>query len=431
MEVLHQMRAIVTTDAQILGKNYDGYIKVRSIKDLFDKPDVTEVVIHTTEEDAFQAGLNVSELNKQRNSLKIVYLNDSPQSMLQIIINGIGGTCVNDLFYLDSVEDLNTLFEEFAIVNPQEASIQGNIGILQGFIEEFAKTNGDVSQFYITRAQNALVQLKNDTNIQFQQVREVGGTALEVLGSANEYLSKMTEQHHMLQKQIEALEKTANSPRNTFGGGAAAAAFYPTVRLSTSALAMCKVLFIREYSHCRYLTSLLIAYRYYLQYCKNKRVKLVFAVPRGQGTASKYDFATMIALESMRETSLYAGNILAVNVPQKSVIERIFGKDGGNNDVIIFVDRLYSGSDIIQSDSMNFKRLCAISGKSDIKRYNLRVQNCIMTQVGMGNKEFCCIPHIKSFPTSEERRLSTYQQMCTRADGATDIFLRLDKLLGV
>lgn len=424
------MRAIVTTDARILSKDYAGYIKVRSIKDLFDKPEVTEVVVHTMDEKPFQAGLDISELNKQRETLRIVYLNDNPQSMLQIIINGIGGTCIDDLFYFDSVEDLNSLFDEFAIVNPQEAAIQGNIGILQGFIEEFARTNGDVSQFYITRAQNALVQLRNDTNIQIQQVKEVGGTAIEVLGNASEYLSKMTEQHKMLQKQIEALELSANSPRNTFGGGAAGA-FFPTVRLSTSALAMCKVLFIREYSHCRYLTSLLIAYRYYLQYCKNKRVKLVFAVPRGQGIASKYDFATMITLESMRETSLYAGSILAVNVPQKVVIERIFGKDGGNNDIVIFVDRLYAGNDIIQGDSMNFKKLCAVSGNSDIKRYNLRVQNCIMTQVGMSGKEFCCIPHFKSFPASEERRLSTYQQMCTSRDEKTDIFLRFDKLLGI
>lgn len=430
MEVFYQMRAIVTTDSRILGKEYAGYIKVRSIKDLFSKPEVTEVIVNTTDEDAFQAGLYISELNKQRSSLRVVYLNDNPQSMLQIIINGVGGTCIDDLFYFDSVEELNTLFEEFAIVNPQEASIQGNIGILQGFIEEYAKTNGDVSQFYVTRAQNALAQLRTDTNIQLQQVKEVGGTALEVLGSANEYLSKMTEQHHRLQKQIEALERTANSPRSTFGGGAAGA-FFPTVRLSTSALAMCKVLFIREYSHCRYLTSLLIAYRYYVQYCKNKRVKLVFAVPRGQGIASKYDFATMITLESMRETSLYSGNILAVNVPQKIVIERIFGKEGGNNDIIIFVDRLYAGNDIIQSDSMNFKKLCAVSGNSDITRYSLRPQSCIMPQVGLGGKEFCCIPHFKSFPTSEERRLSTYQQICTRADSGTDIFLKFNKLLGI
>ena len=164
------MRAIVTTDSRILGKEYAGYIKVRSIKDLFSKPEVTEVIVNTTDEDAFQAGLYISELNKQRSSLRVVYLNDNPQSMLQIIINGVGGTCIDDLFYFDSVEELNTLFEEFAIVNPQEASIQGNIGILQGFIEEYAKTNGDVSQFYVTRAQNALAQLRTDTNIQLQCV---------------------------------------------------------------------------------------------------------------------------------------------------------------------------------------------------------------------------------------------------------------------
>lgn len=425
------MRAIVTTDAQIKEKEYKDYIIVDSIKELFSKPDIKEIILHSAIESPFQTSLQINELNKLRDNLRVVYINEEPNSMLRITINGLGGIHVDSMLYFESVDDLNMLFKDFTIMETPEDIIKGNINILQSFIEEYARTNGDVSIFYITKAKRALTQLREDTDSQTRQVKAIGNTALEVLGSANEYLLQMQDQYKKLEQQMVALEQSANTPRNNFGGGSSSAGvFYPTVKLNTSALAMTKVLFIREYSHCRYLTSLLIAYRYYLQYCKNKRVKLVFAVQRGQGTANKYDFTTMITLESMREMSLYANPILAVNVPQKSVIDKIFGRDGGNNDIIIFVDRLYAGSDIISADSTNFKRLCAISGSSDIKRYNLRAQNCILTYTGLEGKEFCCIPHFTRYPQSEDRRLSSYQQLCTDAS-KSGIYLKFDKLLGV
>jgi len=423
------MRAIVTTDQAIQLREYEGYTIVSSLKELF-RSDVTDIVLHTPQGKPQDIVLDISALMNNRPNLKLVYINDNPVSLLRMAIDSLNGVCLTNTACLESADDLNSLFEDYALVNIQEATMLHNIEVLQNFIGEFISSNGNVSSYNVTSAKRALTQLREEAHIPFEQARKIGTTAMEVLNETQDYLRQLNEQYIKLQEQLKLLEGKPKPIAPSFTSGTL---FYPTVEINN--IPLTKILYIKEYSPCRYLTSFLLAYRNYLNYKRNKRVKLVFVIQRGTCISKRYDFATMISQESAKDASLFKNDIIAVNVPQKQVIERLLNKDGGNYDIVILVDRLYSAN-ILKSSHKNFKKLDAISGKSDITRYGLNTSNVILPHISLSGKEFGFIPIIKSYPAEDENsRYVAYQHACGEkgvlGDKDKSLYDKLDSLIGI
>ena len=183
------------------------------------------------------------------------------------------------------------------------------------------------------------------------------------------------------------------------------------------------LLLIREYSPCRYLTSFALGYTHHVHFSKNKSVKLIVIHQKGTCVAKKYDEFTAINEESAGYATLYNSEYIATNTPKKDILREIFKQPV---DAFIVVDRLYGGQDII---SGKISKLNAVSGKSDIKRYSIKPEDTLLSNVSLNETEkkeyFGTLKRMTNYPDEKDGRLAYYEQACE------EMYEKLDKLLGL
>ena len=407
------MRVIISKD---LTDNLHGYKVERSFKHVMDLKDIECLIIHNYTENDFDAGVFVSKLHSL-NVGTFIYINSAPAVALRMVILGVGGAIFEDEFYFEDVDELNSLVDDvLSGASATHSLAVSNIAVISDFMQAFARNDAKLKQpLYLDRVNSAISDLQETTKQQEFQLTTMGSSAVAIFEKASKIITSMSDQQRTLQDQLEKLmlnQETQTSPRDRFNSGDLQ--FFPSHKY----FGTCKVLFIRELSPCRYLTSFLYAYRHHVHYEKNKRCKLIFVHQKGKGVSLKYSSGyTSITQESMHDASLYHESIIATNNPKQDVLRNLLA----NDDVIIVVDRLYGAQDIVTGKVV---RVNAVSGLSDLARYNVQLKDTIFTMTKPDNCLFC-IPHIQQYPGIKDSRIAKYVQTCS------DSFTILDKRLGI
>lgn len=405
------MRVIVSTTLQDKFSNFvivDNFKKIRELKG------VTLLVIHNFKESAFDVGVFISEFYS-KGVKDFLYINEAPEASIRAVLVGVSGHVFEDEFYLDDEEELMALIDDLDMDKDETTDLAvASTNIVKDFIQGFARGEERVkAPLYLQQVEDALNELSTITQMQSVQLVDMGTSALQVFDKANTIITNMAKQKQILESQLKELESASvtQTSKPTFGGNIL---FFPSYKYVGSA----KVLVIRELSPCRYLTSFILAYEHYLHYELNKRVKLVFVHQKGAGVANKYSEYTAITQESMGLESLYDSEIIATNNPKNDVMKRVFSKPA---DIFIIVDRLYGNQDIVVG---RVSKLSAVSGKSDLARFNVKANNCIFS-VTKEKESFITIPTVSNYPSGEDRRHAAYMQV------GKDMFSKIDEYLQV
>lgn len=404
------MRVIVSKTLQ---DNYQNFVVVDNFKKVRGLSGVTLLVIHNFEESDFDTGVFISEFKK--NGIKnILYINENPNANVKNTILGIKGKYIEDEFYFEDEEELLALVEECEQDVEEETSLATvSTDIINDFIERFKRGDEQIqAPVYLEQVREAVNELSAITQQQQTQLLAMGSSAMETFERASVIISNLAKQKKTIEDSLKNLEESrpAIQTKSSMSGSIL---FYPTYNYTGSA----KVLVVREYSPCRYLTSFILAYEHYLHYSKNKRVKLIFVHQKGHGVLKKYTDYTSITQESMYLDSLYDAEIIATNNPKKDVLKKIFSRPA---DVFIIVDRMYGQQDIVSGRRV---KVSAVSGSSDLKRFNVKENECIFSVNKKENALFT-IPSIKNYPTGKDVRNAAYMQICKN-----DMFVKLDSLL--
>lgn len=397
----------------------DSLIKV---KDLLQSGEISVLVIHSFSEPIFEAGLFIADIQKI-STAKIVYINESPEPMLTMPVQGVNGYVAKDEFYLDDEDELLALLDELGLGdenNSTALATTNSVAIIKDFIEAFSRNESRIqAPIYLQQVDAALTELANTTKQQELQITTMGTSAIEVFQRASDIITKLNEQKNMIVEKLKELEvsQPVQPTRPPLSGGVLS---YPTVKY----MGQNNVLLIREYSHCKYLTSMVLAYAYYLHYERNKRVKVVFVVGKNAGIAKKYnDFASITQASVSSAQSLMEQEVVMINIPKGDLMLQLAKMP---SDVTIIVDRLYGNNDIITG---RVKKLSAVSGYSDISRYRdfgCDIKNSIFSIVNHAKVgSFGYIPHIKSYPAERDARLAMYSQNCH------DLFEKIDNYIGL
>lgn len=401
--------------SDLLDKEYRGYKVVSSFKELKEITGIQCVVINHYPETDFDAGVYISQLHKS-GVIDFIYISSEPSITLKMVINGVGGAIFEEEFYFDDEDELDALIEDvYNAKNINEFEGDTSIAIISDFMSAFARNEEKVkTPVYLEQVNNAINELCLITNQQDKQIRNMGESAIGVFEKASNIITTIDNQRKVLEKQIRELEENQQnltiSPRNKFGGNGIT--FFPSVSYTGSA----KLLLIREYSPCRYLTSFILSYNKHVCFELNKKVKVIFVHQKGAGTALKYNNFTSITQESISDIDLYNAQIVATNNPKQEVLKNLTKK---GDDLIIVVDRLYGNQDIMNA---KVTKLSAVSGVSDLERYNLKSKDCIFS-INALKDSFICIPNMKNYPSDVDTRYATYNQVCK------EDFKKLDKLL--
>ena len=405
------MRVIVSKTLQ---DNYQNFVVVDNLKKIRNLQGVTLLVIHTFDDDAFNFGVFLSEF-KKNGVENIIYINENPIESVKNTILGIKGTYIEDEFYFEDEEELLALVEECEESQEEEDTSLAVVSadIINDFIERFKSGDESIqAPVYLEQVRDAVNELSVITQQQQTQLLAMGSTAMETFEKASLIIQNLMKQKKTIEESLKTLEESRPSLQ-TKSSMQGSIIFYPTYKYTGSS----KVLVIREYSPCRFLTSFILAYEHYLHYRKNKRVKLIFVHQKGLGVSKKYTDYVSITQESMSLDSLYDSEIIATNNPKKDVLKKILSRPA---DIFIFVDRLYGNQDIVSGRCI---KVNAVSGLSDIKRYGIKKEDTIFPISKVDGSLFT-IPNIKNYPVGKDIRSAAYMQLCSEG-----MFSKLDALL--
>lgn len=409
------MRIIVSN---VLEDKFRNYKVFKSIKDLLgeDLAKVQCVVLHHSDDTDFNAGMGISKLHSEgvRN---IFYVCENPSPTITMTVQGVGGVCVSDEFYLDDEEELDALLEECGFSEENTSLSQSSILIIKEFMQAFARKEERINApFFLEQVNAAVSELSALTQQQELQIKDMGNSAVSIFEHINKLVSSMSVKQQELTKQLNTLldeqSSSSSSPRNRFGSGGVL--YFPSFKYMGSA----KVLAVRELSPCRYLTSFMLAYHHHLTYNRNKRAKLIFVHQKGEGVSRKYDNFTTITQESIYNDGLYASPVIATNNPKGEVMRKL--TSCGDN-IIIVVDRLYGGQPIITTKVVPIN---AVGGLSDLARFKVKPKDCIFSIANHPNGLFA-ISHLKNYPQDVDSRYALY------ANAFEKNFEILDKMLEV
>lgn len=411
------MKVIISTEIEDI---FTQFVVVDSFKKVMELQGVTTLIIHKYKESDFDAGVFVSTLHNNGIN-QFIYISESQSSTLRMVLKGVNGYFYEDEFYLEDEEELISLLEDIGITSESSESTalaSPALSVVRDFVQSFAKGDERIkAPLYLEQVNSAVNELTELTHQQEIQLSTMGSSALEVFERASAIIKNIDAQKKVIEKQLENLEMSqANSVSTKPAFGNSIMFFSPYKYLGNN-----KVLLIREYAPCRYLSSFVLGYLHHLHYELNRRPKLVFVHQKGAGVAAKYDIngIASISSESMGIASLYDEEIVATNNPKKEVLRDLLSKP--INDIIIVVDRLYGSQDIVTG---RVTKVNAVGGRSDIARYGIKPENTIFS-VTAQRKQLFTLPHIKQFPVEVDARYATYSQVMRQG------YEKLDAKLGL
>ena len=250
------MRVVISTD----NLNFKDYTVVKSLKEA---NNITEsidyLILHKSDDNnSFNAGVLLSDLHK-KDVKNFIYINETPDLQIKMLIDGLGGYIFEEEFYLEDEDELNALIENLNSEEKSTSLATPNIDIIKDFMQSFVRGEQRVNQpFYLDRAKNAIQELAVITQKQELTIAEMGDTSLQVFEKASNIIRQMNAKRLELQEQLSHLEEMTSSENylqsSTKPLSNTISYFSPFKYLGNS-----KILLVKEYSPCRFLTSSRIA----------------------------------------------------------------------------------------------------------------------------------------------------------------------------
>ncbi|EQF29689.1 hypothetical protein QEW_4636 [Clostridioides difficile CD160] len=234
------------------------------------------------------------------------------------------------------------------------------------------------------------------------QYENIDKSILDIINKAAENEKKSKEE---LQKLNDYINKLENSPKpNT-------PFIYSTYKVPM--LHSGKILYVKNYG-CNYIISFLCAYQQYLKIHKNHTSKILLFLPKLNVYSKRYSHIPSLSADTINLMKL-SKHIYTVFDPRKAILEKFFQEEV---DVHIVIDCMF-GEKIIEGNTV--EEYSAISGSSDIEKFNLDISRTIVAIKKTANIE---IPFImKYFKFDEYERRNAYFQHCSKG------FTKLDEVL--
>lgn len=424
------MRYIITTEQDIKENQIEGYTYCTSLSELAELSvnNICDGLVVHSMNDKVSSGINNLQeiikstkadftINKADNT-KVYYINSTPTPNVKVLLKSYGlENCIEltDEFYLSEKDELDALFEEDYSLSVSDYTSDGKEAIMKVINSQ---SNGKpLQQYEIEQAIVAISEMEKMINTYKVGVDNLVDVSTRLFTTHSKAIKTLC---GLIKKQQENAENLKNkvretaptlSARDNMGIGAVQ---YNTVTLSPDVTTHTKILYIKEYSYCKYLASALYLYRRYLSIKHKLRTKIIFVVQKGQDIYAKYNQSMTCLSDSNKrvDPELYTATMeIMINNPTMVHMKNLLSGNNANLDVIIVMDRLY-GSPILQSTSVNFKTLNAVGSHSDYELFKSRlVQSKTITSLNEINNQngeyFANIPRL-IVPSSESRLTQLY-----------------------
>ena len=359
------MNVIVTNN----NIDYGGFVKVKSLSEAVKiTGNIDFLVYHKSNEEDLSRVSSLTSLKDRVGHFIYIRSKENCEVFIQIIVLGLGGTYLDDEFFLTGSTELTTLVNNYTTVNAL-VNIKG-ADVVSDFME---RLDGGIpeSKEYLKVVQSALTDMVDDYTSRNSEFISLAKTATNYFASSMEIIGKLKKEHEKLQTKMAELTSslstvTSNTPMNR---GIPSLVYFPRVPYKKES----KILRIKEIGTVSYLVSFVLGFKAYLEQMKFLRPKVIFIYPVGKQYEELYSDYTWVTQGNYTDTSLYGSDIVFTNYPSKDVLNNLL--NCVEYDTFIVIDRLKSDfSHILDHKGC---LLYAVTGEEARKKADVKYTSCI------------------------------------------------------
>ena len=385
------------------------------------------LIFHSTKDNDVDT---ILELSKAGDYVKkVIYINQQINSLYYGLFAGMEADIYTDEGMLNDEETLSYLVEEYGKTGMTIKAPSMDMETISKFVATVSKENVETLSKLVKNnlwLQTLETSLKSvETALVRTDEANVG--MVEMFNKTSEIISALEEGHVRTTEEIEKLSaylaKVEENNRNNSNNNNMF--FFSTFQVPNT---IPKVLYIRVYSPCRYLVSFISAYQHYLKMTKQINSKILIAVPKLKQFIKKYEKLPRLAQDTVMNNTrnLMAQEIFVTTEPKPQILNAFFNM---RTDVYFVIDMMF-GDALIQGAKV--VSLDALSGVSDIPRFGLKSDRCIVPHIGSNLN--IVIPHFSKYntPGLANSAADITSKRTKYFEGCKDkSFARIDKLLGL
>ncbi|MGF2716096.1 hypothetical protein ACQUY5_28345 [Bacillus cereus] len=410
------MNYLVSTNNEYELSNYK---KVASVQEVTEANANSIILLHSFQEESYKASLMLSNLYSTKGVNKFIYINESPFENVKVLIDSLKGVVEEDESLLQDEDEIEGLVEVL-----KEDSLEIAVGetdnqnspfkVLNEFVSKL--TDGDESlndPLYLDVVNRALSSINRDMELQEERISLMGKGVIESYNNTRETINILQGKAEEVKNQLLEIKhekKYGNANRNR----ASNLSFYPPIIYTGST----PLIVFKEMSACRYLTSMVLAYKNHLETVKNKRVRLIVVTGKQELLRERYEGFFELTVQTMKTEQAIVRDVAFTTTPLKDLMTYMTQR---HDEVILILDRTYEKEPIFTNKS---KVIPCVASLGELRKYNLNHEECIMSLRGMKNT-LMRLTHLDKYPTGRENRLDRYER-----EFYND-FNRIDDYLGI
>lgn len=412
----------------VVSTNHYDYMNFKCIPSLqnIEWENVECLVFHSTRDNDVDA---ILELSRAGDCVKkVIYINQRINSLYYGLFAGMNADIYNDENMLNDEETLSYLVDEYGNTGMTIKAPSNDMETISKFVATVSKENVETLSKLVKNnlwLQTLETSLKSvETALVRTDEANVGMVEMfnktsEIISALEEGQTRTTEEIEKLSNYLAKIEENSNKNSNNNN-----MFFFSTFQVPNT---IPKVLYIRVYSPCRYLISFISAYQHYLKMTKQVNSKILIAVPRLKQFIKKYEKLPRLAQDTINTNrNLASQEIFVTTEPKPQILNAFFNM---KSDVYFVIDMMF-GDALIQGAKVS--SLDAVSCVSDIARFGLKSDRCIVPHIGTNLN--IVIPHFQKYntPGLANSQADTTSKRTKYFEGCKDkSFARLDKLLSL
>lgn len=389
-----------------------GYKVVQSIKNL-DWSKISCLIFNSTVDDDLTVLL---ELSKLKGKVNLIYINENINPLYYSVFHGLNADIYKDESCFSDKDILDFMVSKYGKTGFTVSSAIKDFENLSNCINDILKADAEKAEtlvrneLWVKTLNSAMASM--DTTI--ARSGQTDSDVVELLGKAHDFVIQLKESNKKITDELNNLSKTVEDVYSKGMSGVPLVYSAYNVPSATK-----KVLYIKFYGHCQYLTSFLMAYQHYLIQHKSYSSKMLIMYPKLPLYISKYKDIPRLASDTIGIVSMdYTA--FCTYEPRKRVLESFFNTD---QDLYIVLDLMF-GTELVKGTHVI--KMNAVSGMRDIDRFKLDVSNTFFSVCA--GKDGWLIPYITGYSdgvSTETSKRTKYFQQCG------ELYKRLDKKLSL
>ena len=382
---------------------YSSFLKVDSLRAACNIEGTIDVLVYNNSKEDIKSEDKIKYLGKLKDrAKKLIYICNERNTDLAVkmVIIGSEGRYFDDEFFLESSFELdnliNSLDEVTALAN------LGGVNVLSDFFNRYLKNgSSDFNSNYLTVVKEAVNTLMTEYNQKNLEIIQMSETATDIFSNTSALLSSMRKEKESMQDIVKKMSENAKESVTVSRRPAGSSVlFFPRV----SYLKEKSIIRIKEIGDFRFLTSLMLGFRLYLENVKNLRPKLIIIESVGGLKEERYDNYHWVKSSNLKSSVYYYNDIVFTNCPNKDVVHKLL--DDSNYDTFIVVDRLITDKEhILNSKGGSVKY--AIGGLSTLNKFKLPKKDCFTCMSEISGNMFT-VPMFPEYPLDVSARSRFY-----------------------